>query len=311
MSEKNKKPLDTIIIGVGPAGMSAAIYIARKGFNAFIIGTVVGGQTAFSGEVDNYLGFHLVKGAELGEQFHEHTKTFSNLGHLHDVKVTKIEKHGEGFRVIVDNDKTYEARTLIIASGKNPRKLDVRGEKEFKNKGVTYCATCDAPLFNGKTVAVVGGGNSALDAAIQLLNFSPKIYLINVNEELKGDAIMIDKLKESGKVEVMNKTNTLEVFGEKFVKGMKISVDGEEKTLDVEGVFVEIGSIPSVDYLSSLIALNERNEVIIDKRNMTDVPGIFAAGDVTDVLEKQTVVAAGEGAKAAIQASEYLNKKEF
>lgn len=308
MSVKNKILLDAIIIGSGPAGMSAAIYLARKGLRAFVIGTVVGGQTALSGEVDNYLGFHLIKGSELGEQFHEHAKTFSNLKHLHNVKVTKVEKLDNGFQVIVGTDQIYRARTLIIASGREPRELGVPGEKKLKNKGVTYCAICDAPLFQGKTVAVVGGGNSALDAAIQLLNFSPQIYIVNINEELGGDTIMRDTLEKSSKVKIINKSRILEILGDNFVKGMRVNVGGEDKTLNVEGIFIEIGSTPSIDFLPSVIALNEWKEVIIDKRNMTNVPGIFAAGDVTDVLEKQTIVAAGEGAKAAIQVSEYLNK---
>jgi len=308
MSKENKKIYNSIIIGVGPAGMSAAVYLARKGLKALVIGDVIGGQTALSGEVDNYLGFSLMKGALLGEQFHKHIDTFDNLEHLHNVRVTKIEKIDKNFRVFVGDNETYDAETLIIASGKNPRELGVPGEEKFKNKGVTYCATCDAPLFNGKTVVVVGGGNSALDAAIQLLSFSPKIYVVNINKELNGDAIMQDKLSRSGKVQIINKAETLEILGDGFVNGMKIKVEGEEKILDVGGVFIEIGSIPSVDFLSSDIKLNEQKEIIIGKRNMTNVPGIFAAGDVTDVLEKQTIVAAGEGAKAAIQVSEYLNK---
>ncbi len=309
METKNKTLFDSIIIGVGPAGMSSAVYLARKGLKSLIIGDVIGGQTSLSGEVDNYLGFSLMKGALLGEQFHKHIETFDNLDHLHNVRVTKIDKIDKGFRVSVGDDN-YEARTLIIASGKEPRELGVPGERELKNKGVTYCATCDAPLFNGKVVAVVGGGNSALDAAIQLLNFSPKVYLININEKLNGDAIMQEKLNKNDKVKIINKAETVEILGEGSVNGLKIKVEGKEEVLDVGGVFVEIGSIPSVDFLSSDIELNKHNEIIIEKRNMTNVPGIFAAGDVTDVLEKQTIVAAGEGAKAAIQVSEYLNKTQ-
>ncbi len=308
MPEENKILFDTIVIGAGPAGMSAAVYLARKGMQAFVIGTVVGGQTTLSGEVGNYLGFHLIKGSELGKHFHEHAENFSNLKHLHGVEVTKIEKLDGRFRVWVGSDEAYEARTVIVASGKKPRELGVPGEKEFKNLGVTYCATCDAPLFRGKRVAVIGGGNSALDAAIQLLNFAPKIYIININEKLGGDAIMREKLEGNEKVEIINQAQTLEILGDKFVKGLKIRTGGQDRELEVEGIFIEIGSVPSVDFLPPAIDLNDRREIVIDKRNMTSVPGIFAAGDVTDVLEKQTIVAAGEGAKAAIQASEYLNK---
>ncbi len=308
--ENGDKVLDSIVIGSGPAGMSAGIYLARKGLNALVIGDVVGGQTALSGEVDNYLGFHLVKGFELGENFHKHAAQFPNLQHIHNLKVSNVKILDKAFEVTTDDDKNYTAHSLIIASGKEPRKLGVPGEEEFKNKGVTYCATCDAPLFKGKTVVVVGGGNSALDAAIQLLNYSPKIYLVNIGDELTGDAVMLDRLTSNSKVEILNNTKTLEVVGDQLVNGLKIKSADEERTLEVQGVFVEIGSIPTVDFLPSDVSLNEHNEVVIDKRNMTNVPGIFSAGDVTDILEKQTVVAAGEGAKAAIQVAEYLNKRE-
>lgn len=309
--QKNKAEfLDAIVIGSGPAGMSASIYLARKGLDTLVIGDVVGGQTALSGEVDNYLGFHLMKGSELGDHFHKHTEAFSNLKHLHNLKVSSVEVVDKAFEVKTSEGESYQTQALIVASGKEPRELGVPGEKKYKNMGVTYCATCDAPLFQGKTVAVVGGGNSALDAAIQLLNYSPKIYLVNIGNELAGDAVMLDKLTGNDKVEILNNTETLKVLGEQLVNGLQVTNNEQKRTLDVQGVFVEIGSIPTVDFLPSNVILNKHNEIIIDKRNMTNVPGIFAAGDVTNVLEKQTVVAAGEGAKAAIQVAEYLNKKE-
>ncbi len=222
--QKNKAEfLDAIVIGSGPAGMSASIYLARKGLNTLVIGDVVGGQTALSGEVDNYLGFHLMKGSELGDHFHKHTEAFSNLKHLHNLKVSSVEVADKAFEVKTSEGESYKTQALIVASGKEPRELGVPGEKKYKNMGVTYCATCDAPLFQGKAVAVVGGGNSALDAAIQLLNYSPKIYLVNIGDELAGDAVMLDKLTSNDKVEILNNTKTLKVLGEQLVSGLQVS----------------------------------------------------------------------------------------
>ncbi|MFQ5717372.1 MAG: NAD(P)/FAD-dependent oxidoreductase [Nitrospinales bacterium] len=305
-----EKPHDVIIIGTGPAGMTAAVYCARKKLETLIIGQQLGGQAALSGAMENYLGFHLITGAQLIEKFHEHLEDFKEVTHRHGVEVTDIKKHKSGFRVTTKDGQHHFGKTVIVASGKIPRKLNVPGEDKYKNLGVTYCATCDAPLFPKKDVAVIGGGNSALDATLQLIKIAKKIYLINITEALGGDAVMREKVEKSKKVEILNNTKTLEILGDKFVTGIKVETEGQEKTLPVSGVFIEIGSIPSVGFIKDLVELNERNEIVIDRRNMTSVPGIFAAGDVTDVLEKQVIVAAGEGAKAAIHASEYLEKQK-
>lgn len=303
------KIYDIIIIGTGPAGMAAAIYCARKKLKNLIIGQQLGGQAALSGAMENYLGFHLITGAQLVEKFHEHLKDFKEIEHRHGVEVTAIEEHKGSFQITTANGRQYYSKAVIAASGKIPRKLNVPGENEYKNLGVTYCATCDAPLFSKKDVAVIGGGNSALDAALQLIKIARKIYLININKALGGDVIMREKVGKSKKVEILNETKTLDILGDKSVTEIKVEVDGQQRVLPVSGVFIEIGSIPSVSFIKGLVKLNERNEIVIDKKNMTSVPGIFAAGDVTTVLEKQVIVAAGEGAKAAIHASEYLGKR--
>lgn len=304
---------DLIIIGGGPAGLAAAVYAARQKANFCIISKDIGGQTRWSSDVENYLGFHLVSGEQLVEKFEEHIKDYKI--DLKDEGVKEIKKKSSWFLVIGDKGN-YETKTILIASGKKPRELNVPGEKEFRSKGVTYCATCDAPLFADKIVAVVGGGNAALDAALLLEKYSKKIYVITINDKMMGEVSLLDKVNKSKKIEVIAKTSTKEIKGRKFVDSITIETNGNKKELPVEGVFIEIGSIPSVDF-DKLTEKNKWNEIVIheDKANyisnMTSIPGIFAAGDVTDVPEKQIIVAAGEGVKAVLGVFKWLGKKEY
>jgi alkyl hydroperoxide reductase subunit AhpF len=188
--------------------------------------------------------------------------------------------------------------------------LDVPGEKEFKNKGVTYCATCDGPLFKGKKVAVIGGGNSALDATLQLMKISPKVYMINIAQSLTGDPIMIESVKKSANVEIFNSSKVKEITGDKFVKSIAIEKEGKVYNLDVEGIFIEIGLIPNSGF-DAITKHNEYGEIIVDCHNSTNIEGIFAAGDVTTVPEKQIVIACGEGSKATLSAFRYLSTHRF
>lgn len=308
---------DLIIIGGGPAGMTAAIYAARKKMNTLVLTGNIGGQTLWSSEVDNYLGFQLVSGADLVGKFRAHIKRLDEENALFDLEIKegaeikKVESmESGGFEVETTVGEKYQAATLIIASGKIPRKLNVPCEDKFIGHGVTYCATCDAPLFRDKDVAVVGGGNSAMDAAIQLLKIANKVYLININPKLGGDEVMREQVAAAGdKVEIFNTHQVAEIMGEQSVAGLTIKdiASGESRELAVQGVFVEIGSIPSTGFVKNLVKLNEWGEIIIDPQtNSTSEPGIFAAGDVTNVREKQIVIAAGEGAKAALAAYDYL-----
>lgn len=223
--------------------------------------------------------------------------------------VLEIEQYGEV--VCVRTDKgAYESRTAIIASGKRSRELLVPGEKEFKNKGISYCATCDGPIFSGKEVAVIGGGNSALDAALQLMNIARHTYVININPQLAGDAIMREKVESSPNVTVLNNARITAVMGDKMVSGIKITRQEKEEALAVEGVFVEIGLKPNSEFAKDIV-LNERREIKVNAYNETNLAGIFAAGDVTDVPQKQIVIAAGEGSKAALSAFRYLAQHKF
>lgn len=295
---------DLIIVGAGPAGITAAVYAARQKLDFSVITKDIGGQAAWSGEIENYTGYQFITGPDLAQKFKEHLQKYS-FDLREGEGVVKIEPGTAHFKLQTSKGEVPEARTIIVASGKKPRKLNVPGEDEFKNRGLTYCATCDGPLFAGKTVAVLGGGNSALDATLQMMKIARKVYLVNIHPELKGDAVMIEKVKAGNQVEIINNARTLEIFGDKFVKGMKVEVGDRVRELGVEGIFVEIGLIPSSEFID-FVAKNSIGEIMVDCASATSVPGVFAAGDVTNVPEKQIVIAAGEGAKAALLAARYL-----
>ena len=294
---------DLIIIGAGPAGITASVYAARKKMNFLVITKDIGGQAAWSGDIENYTGYQFITGPELTGKFEEHMRKYS-IELKENEEVLELKRKDDG--VWVKTDKaTYQAKTAVIASGKRSRELGVPGELEFKNRGLTYCATCDAPLFAEKDVAVIGGGNSALDATLQLIRIAKHIYLINITPALTGDAIMREKVRESKKVSILNNTRVTAVLGDRMVSGIKIKREDKEETLPVEGVFVEIGLIPNSEFAKEL-EKNELGEIRVNCRSETNIPGIFAAGDVTEVPAKQIIVAAGEGAKAALGAFAYL-----
>jgi len=295
---------DLIIVGAGPAGITASVYAARKRMDFLVITGDIGGQTAWSADIENYTGYQFVTGPELVDKFEKHMRSYDT-----NVKegegVTGVEKTGGLITIKTDKEREYQAKTVIIASGKRSKELGIPGEKEYKNKGITYCATCDGPLFSGKTVAIIGGGNSALDAALQLERIASKTYIINNTPRLGGDAIMLQKVEKAVNVEILNDSSVLAISGDKFVNSITIKSGEEEKRLPVEGIFVEIGLIPNSDFVKD-VEKNNLGEIKINNRNETNVPGIFAAGDVTDVPEKQIVIAAGEGSKACLSAFRYL-----
>jgi alkyl hydroperoxide reductase subunit F len=299
---------DLIIIGAGPAGITASVYAARKKLNFLVISLDVGGQAAWSGDIENYTGYQFITGPELAQKFEQHMLKYETLLKERE-EVLGLKKSGELF-LIKTNKADYQSRSVIIASGKKFRELGVPGEKEFKNHGLTYCATCDGPLFSAKAVAVIGGGNSALDAVLQLIKIASKVYIINNSSALGGDTIMRQKVVEAANAAVFNNSQVVSVTGDKFVSGIKIKDKAGLRDLAVQGVFVEIGLIPNSAFAGD-IEKNSKGEIKINLHNETNIPGVFAAGDVTDVPEKQIIIAAGEGSKAALNVFRYLAVNKF
>lgn len=324
---------DLIIIGGGPAALSAGIYAARKKINILLLTESFGGQMMKAPLVENYLGVTDLPGFELVQKFVGHLKKFEvkikegetveNIQEINPVRNeisnrVYSEKTQRSFK-IKTNKNIYQAKTIIIATGKSAKELDVPGGKEFMGKGIVYCATCDAPLFSEKTVAVVGAGDAGMDTAWQLTRYADKIYIINKYPEFKSDDVILqEKIMNHPKIEIISKAEIKEIKGEKFVKklvykqdGLTSSPqDGAEKEIEIDGIFVEIGSNPNSAFAKNIVKLNEKKEIIIDPQtNSASARGIFAAGDVTDIIHKQIVVAAGEGAKAALSAYEYLKSQ--
>jgi len=304
----DEKIYELIIVGGGPAGMTAAVYAARKKIDFIIISADIGGQAAWSGDIENYTGYQFISGPELTLKFQEHMSSFGIEIQMPKKVASVVRKDGV---IIVATDKEqYRGRTVILATGKRPRELNIPGEKEYKNKGVTYCATCDGPLFKGRPVAVIGGGNSALDAVLQLVKLCPRVDLINRERRLSGDPVMIEKVQAAAAVTIWNNAAAEKIYGDLFVQGIDISQAGKTHSLEVNGVFVEIGLMPNSECAERL-KMNARNEIEVDCSNRTSVDGIFAAGDVTNVPEKQIIIACGEGAKACLSAFRYLATHAF
>lgn len=297
---------DVIIIGAGPAGLSAALYCARKLLKTLLISKDLGGQVSWTYDVDNYLGFSQVEAADLIAKFEEHVDKFGLEKRL-GVGVKSLDLGGKLKKVTTAEEKTYTARTMIIATGKRPRPLGVPGEKKFVGVGVTYCSTCDAPLFAGLDVAVAGGGNSALEAVIDLIKVARKVYLVSLGP-LTGEQVLQEKVTGSPKVEVFTEHRIVRIAGETNVEGIEIEPvkDKGARRLAVSGIIVEIGLLPNSELVIDTLQTNRVGEIVVDARCRTGVAGVFACGDVTDVPFKQVVVAAGEGAKAALSAYDYI-----
>lgn len=299
--------LDLVIIGAGPAGITGAIYAARKNMDFILVSKNLGGQAALSSEVENYTGYQFIAGPDLVAKFEEHLRQFSIRFHA-DEEVLKVTPEGKAFRV-ESGKGSYETRSLLVASGRRQRRLNVPGEDEYRNKGVSYCATCDGPVFRGKRVAVIGGGNAALDACLQMLPIAASIDVITIHPALGGDEVLRRKIQGSSKVRFFFNTRVREILGETFVTGLTVEREARPETLRVEGVFIEIGSVPNAEIVD-FAGRNASGEIIIDHLNQTNIPGLFAAGDVTNVPEKQIIIAAGEGAKAVLGIFHYLSRDE-
>ncbi len=305
-----QEPYDTIIIGGGPAGAAAVVYAARKRLKTLLITTRFGGQSIVSSKIENWLGEVSITGEELAKKLEEHVRAQKEIEIKAGEKVTEVKELPECiFEVTTDKDDTYRSKTLIVASGGRLKRLGVPGEERLDGKGVAYCSTCDAPFFEDLDVAVVGGGDSALEGAIDLAAYANKIYLLTRGEKLKADPVNEKKASSFDKVHFIKNVEVEEILGDKAVTGLRYrQKDTDEvKELEVQGVFVAIGTYPNSDFIKHLVDVNQGGEVLIDFRTAeTSKKGVFAAGDVTNDPFKQNNIAAGDGVRAAISAYVYV-----
>ena len=301
---------DLIIIGSGPAGITAGIYAARKKINTLILTKDFIGQVGRAFLIENYPGFTSIRGMALVEQWKKQLE--AQEIETREGETVKAIRKKENFFEVETNNQTYTASSIIIATGRAPRKLNILGEREFLGKGLGYCVTCDGPLFRDKIVAVIGGGNSGFGAALELSEYCAKIYLLHSNASPNADEISQDKVNSNKKIELILNASIKEVRGNNTVKSLVYEdvLEKQKKELKVEGIFIEIGYIPATDFLKDVIDLNDHHEIIINSIDFsTSVSGIFAAGDVVNGSVKQIITAAGDGCKAAISAYEYIKKR--
>jgi len=299
---------ELMVIGGGPAGLAASVYAARKQLNMLLVSGDIGGQMNWTLGIENYLGYQFIEAPELIGKFQTQINQFpidQKIGY----KISEVKKLNGGFEAISESGEKYQAKAVVFATGKRPRKLNVPGETELTGRGVTYCAICDGPIFGGQRVVVVGGGNSALEAALDMVKIAEHVELVSLTP-LTGDPILIDRLKEAKNLAIFTEHQIEKIDGQNLVEGMLIKdlKSGEEKQLKVTGVFIEIGLVPNSDAVKGLIPLSKAGEVPVITSCGTELPGFYAAGDVTDVCEKQIIIAAGEGAKAALAAHRYLQR---
>jgi alkyl hydroperoxide reductase subunit F len=315
--EKAKEPepgitYDLLIVGGGPAAMSAAVYAARKMMNLAIITKDFGGQVRETSEVENWLGFQSINAKDLADSFEEHVKSFDIPVRL-GTAATEVKKEADAFKVWTADGKVFSSRTLILSTGKRHRPLNVPGEKDLVGRGVAYCATCDAPFFKGKKVVVAGGGNSAFTTAMDLLKVEAEVTLVNFIKGWQSDEALQERVKQTGKVSLLDYRQVIRIEGKDRVTAVVVKnrESEREQKLDASGVFVEIGLSPNNESIRNLVELNEQGEVIVDCFCRTSVEGLFGAGDVTTVPHKQIIISAGEGAKAALSAYNYLINKSL
>lgn len=298
----NKEPFDCLIVGGGPAGASAAIYAARKGINTGMVVKEFGGQVLETLGIENIIGTPYTEGPDFMHQVEEHVKKYP-VDMMKGHEALKIAKN-DLVEVTLDNGNVLKSRTAIIATGAHWRSINVPGENEFKTKGVAYCPHCDGPLFTGKDIAVIGGGNSGIEAALDLAGIVNHVYVLEFLPELKADQILQDRLKEMKNVTVITNAATSAILGDKTVNSLtyKDRLSGDEKKIDVSGVFILIGLVPNTAWLKDTLELNERGEIVVDSRGATSLSHVYAAGDCTNSCYKQIIISMGSGATAALGA---------
>lgn len=302
---------DLAIIGGGPAGVAAGVYASRKRLKTIYITKDFGGQSIVSDGIENWIGEINISGINLAKKLEENLKAYAE--DILDIKkgelVEGIQKINGGFN-IKTNTNEYEVKSILISTGSKRRKLPALNADKFEHKGLTYCASCDGPLFKDKEVVVVGGGNSALESALQLSAYAKKVYLLHRRNEFRGDPVTIDALKKDPKIEFILRAEVTEILGDVMVNGFKYDQAGEVKELSIDGIFVEIGAVPNTNFLGNLIKLNDSGHIEIDPwTQRTSLDGIWAAGDVTNILYHQNNIAAGDGVKALEDIYQWIKKQ--
>lgn len=302
----DKAPYDVLVVGGGPAGSSAAIYSARKGIRTGIVAERFGGQVNDTLSIENIIGTKATEGPQFVASLEAHVADY-DVDVMKSQKAVRVEKK-DLIEVELENGAILRSKTVILSTGARYRQLGVKGEAEFKNKGVAYCPHCDGPLFKGKDVAVVGGGNSGVEAAIDLAGIVNHVTVLQRGDELKADLVLQKRLRSLPNVKVITNALTTEITGEGTVNGLSYidSASGEEKHIELQGVFIQIGLLPNTEFLQGSVGLNAHGEVVTDKRAATNVAGIFAAGDCADTAYKQIVISMGTGATAALSAFDYM-----
>jgi len=294
---------DLLIIGGGPAGVAAGVYAARKQLKTALVTEEIGGQSTVSEGIENWIGTPLIPGADLAKSFKTHLDAVRGefVGVIEGERIETLTKNGKTFTAITKSGKSFETRSVLIASGAARKRLEVPGADTFEHKGVTYCASCDGPLFSGQDVAVVGGGNAGFETALQLLAYCGTVTLIHRRDDFKADAVTVEKARQHPNMRILTKTIPVRVEGEKFVTGLAVkNVDTSEETiLPVTGVFVEIGVMPNTEFARDLVKVDAVGHIITNPRDQkTSVEGVWAAGDATDELYHQNNIAAGDAVKA-------------
>ena len=308
---QNSKPYDIIIIGGGPAGFSAGIYAARKKLKTVILAQEIGGQSVVSEGIENWIGTVKISGEDLKKALSAHMEAYKDdVIDLHEgEKVTLLERNGALFQATTASGNTYSARAVLIASGSSRRKLDVPGAQKFEHKGVTYCASCDGPLFSGMDVAIVGGGNAGFETAAQLLAYAKSVTLIHRRKEFKADPVTVEHILKHPNMRTVTNVEPISIQGDAFVKSITVRNrdSGDTQEIVVSGVFVEIGTIPNTDFVNKLVNLNTFNSIIVEpKTQRTSVEGVWAAGDCTDELYHQNNIAVGDAIKALEDAYHWI-----
>lgn len=303
---ENKDPFDVLVVGGGPGGASAAIYAARKGIRTGIVAERFGGQILDTATIENFISVNRTEGPKLAANLEEHVKDY-DIDVMNLQRATKLEKK-DYVEIELENGAVLKSKSVILSTGARWRNVGIPGEKEFRNKGVAYCPHCDGPLFEGKDVAVIGGGNSGVEAAIDLAGIVKNVTVLEFAEELKADSVLQDRLYSLPNVTVIKGAQTTEITGTDNVNGITY-IDRstkEEKHIELQGVFVQIGLVPNTDWLGDAVERNKFGEIIVDSRGATNVPGVFAAGDCTDAAYKQIIISMGAGATASLSAFDYL-----